>query len=163
MPTKYLHRHRTTAWLPSHSWYLSVTLLNDVCGPQLAIFPYSFPVLGPWLSWLSAWEHSFTAQILKMATLSTSNGDKITATQGPQNPEHSTTPRNGQDIEKPVRFSISEIPANKILAFVNICSVNIIIICSIYCPMRSLFRSMQATAYLYRKNPYRGKNLSVSF
>jgi hypothetical protein len=35
-----------------------------------------------------------------MATLSTSNADTITTTEGPQNPEHNTTPRNGQDIEK---------------------------------------------------------------
>jgi hypothetical protein len=35
-----------------------------------------------------------------MATPSTSNADTITTTQGPQNPERNTAPRNGQDIEK---------------------------------------------------------------
>lgn len=35
-----------------------------------------------------------------MATPSTSNADTITATEGQQNPEHYTTPRNRQDIEK---------------------------------------------------------------
>ena len=44
--------------------------------------------------------YSLAEQILKMAAPSTSNADTITATEGPQNPEHHTTPRNRQDIEK---------------------------------------------------------------
>ena len=41
--------------------------------------------------------------------------------------------------------------------------ININIICSIYCLIQSLFRSIQATAFLYRKNPLKGKNLGASF